>query len=240
MSLTSSPQLTPVSHRNLFDALLQVRPTYTSLRLLHDPLIRCPYRPQGGRVAYHGPRQDPSDPYSSPIEPPVPYPATHHGRPPPLPPPTHTPHTHPTPHTLGRARRDGVLAHFARLGHACPPHTNAAEFLVDLVSADTTTPAAAAASAQRIDRLVEAFEQQEAVARGHGQGHGQGLWRGPGRDKAGAGGPVNVYPTAFPPPTPTPPGARGVTPSPARLVHRSFHRFRLLLGRALRQVRTPL
>ena len=35
--------------------------------------------------------------------------------------------------------RDGALPYFMRLGYHCPPQTNPAEFLVDLVSVDRTT-----------------------------------------------------------------------------------------------------
>ena len=119
-----------------------------------------------------------------------------------------------------------MLPHFAKLGHPCPPHTNVAEFLVDLVSVDTTTLDAATESSQRIDRLVEAFERT-ATPRPPGSGSGS---RG---EESGGGGTMTVHP-----PSQTVAGAAvaAVFRRPWRLLRRSAHRFRLLLGRALRQV----
>ncbi|EOD32344.1 hypothetical protein EMIHUDRAFT_231118 [Emiliania huxleyi CCMP1516] len=55
--------------------------------------------------------------------------------------------------------REAALGHFARLGytrHPCPHHVNPAEFLIDLVSVDHDSPAAAAADEARIDALARA------------------------------------------------------------------------------------
>ena len=41
--------------------------------------------------------------------------------------------------------RDGALRHFAKLGHPCPPATNPAEHLIDLVSVDHDEAEGAAA-----------------------------------------------------------------------------------------------
>jgi len=188
---------------------------------------------QGGRVAYHGPRcvtHTPPSPSLASIPsivcshllPPSPYLSPYPGplSPPSLPPPL--------------PRREGVLPHFARLGHPCPPHTNVAEFLVDLVSVDTTTLDAATESSQRIDRLVEAFERT-ATPRPTGSGSGSGGGsRGTGKG-SGGGGTMAVHP---PSQTAAAAGAAvaAVFRRPWRLLRRSLHRFRLLLGRALRQV----
>ena len=56
----------------------------------------------------------------------------------------------------GGAAREAV-AHFAALGHACPPATNPAEFLADLVAVDHASPEAAAESGARVDALVAAW-----------------------------------------------------------------------------------
>ena len=125
-----------------------------------------------------------------------------------------------------------MLPHFAKLGHLCPPHTNVAEFLVDLVSVDTTTLDAATESSQRIDRLVEAFERT-ATPRPTGSGSGSGSGGGSSRGTekgSGGGGTMAVHP-----PSQMAAGA-AVFWRPWRLLRRSLHRFRLLLGRALRQV----
>ena len=54
-----------------------------------------------------------------------------------------------------------ALPHFEKLGHACPPHTNPAEFLLDLVSLDTTSDASEAASWRRIRSLAEVWARRD-------------------------------------------------------------------------------
>jgi ABC-type multidrug transport system ATPase subunit len=50
-----------------------------------------------------------------------------------------------------------ALAWFASQGHACPDHYNPAEFLADLASADTSSPAAEEASRARVAALADAW-----------------------------------------------------------------------------------
>ena len=57
--------------------------------------------------------------------------------------------------------RDQALAYFASIGHHCPPDTNPAEFLIDLVSFDQQSPEA---SSQRIKSLSEAFSASKSYA----------------------------------------------------------------------------
>jgi ABC-type multidrug transport system ATPase subunit len=51
-----------------------------------------------------------------------------------------------------------AVHYFARLGYPCPPATNPAEFLVDLVSVDTENATQATLDRERIERLVSAHE----------------------------------------------------------------------------------
>jgi ABC-type multidrug transport system ATPase subunit len=51
----------------------------------------------------------------------------------------------------------GAVPYFADLGYKCPPATNPAEFLVDLVSVDPENATQAAVDRERIDALVDAF-----------------------------------------------------------------------------------
>lgn len=57
--------------------------------------------------------------------------------------------------------RDQALAYFASIGHHCPPYTNPAEFLIDLVSFDQQSPKA---SSERIKSLSEAFSASKSYA----------------------------------------------------------------------------
>jgi ABC-type multidrug transport system ATPase subunit len=80
-----------------------------------------------------------------------------------------------------------MVPHFAALGHACPVHTNAGDFLLDLSSVDMRTPAAEAATRATVARLLDAWadraEQQTGSIDGT-QGAGGGGFGG----GAGAGG----------------------------------------------------
>ena len=122
--------------------------------------------------------------------------------------------------------RDGVLKYFKQQGLVVPPHTNVAEYLVDLVSVDSTSPASAQASAEQIARLVDHFEAINAKTH-WGRHH-----RGPKSDSSDddtdtEASSLRVVATM-----------KGEQPGrflPLRSVRRSLHRFRLLLGRALRQ-----
>ena len=50
-----------------------------------------------------------------------------------------------------------ALPHFQALGHVCPPLTNPAEWLADLVAVDHSSPAAEAESGERVARLQAAW-----------------------------------------------------------------------------------
>lgn len=54
-----------------------------------------------------------------------------------------------------------AVAHFAALGHACPPATNPAEFLADLVAVDHASPEAAASSTARVEALAAAWAARQ-------------------------------------------------------------------------------
>lgn len=57
-----------------------------------------------------------------------------------------------------------ALPHFQALGHACPPLTNPAEWLADLVAVDHSSPAAEAESGARVARLQAAWGEQAGKA----------------------------------------------------------------------------
>ena len=57
----------------------------------------------------------------------------------------------------------GALRHFARLGHRCPPLTNPAEFLIDLVSIDHDSTDGAARDERRVAALAAAFDVAAAA-----------------------------------------------------------------------------
>ena len=59
---------------------------------------------------------------------------------------------------------EAALAHFGRLGHRCPPLTNPAEFLIDLVSVDHESVEAARLDLARISRLVATFAASQSRA----------------------------------------------------------------------------
>ena len=54
--------------------------------------------------------------------------------------------------------RDRILKYLESLGYICPSQTNPAEFILDLVSVDTTSEATRHQSLQRIDELIRAYE----------------------------------------------------------------------------------
>jgi ABC-type multidrug transport system ATPase subunit len=62
---------------------------------------------------------------------------------------------------MGPAAEAG--AHFEALGHPCPPHYNPAEFYADLISVDPTNPETEQRTRQRIQQLVDAFKQKQAM-----------------------------------------------------------------------------
>ena len=59
---------------------------------------------------------------------------------------------------------EAALAHFNSLGHRCPPLTNPAEFLIDLVSVDHESVEAARLDLARISRLAAAFAASQSRA----------------------------------------------------------------------------
>lgn len=54
--------------------------------------------------------------------------------------------------------RSDILEYFARLGHTCPTYTNPAEFLIDLVSIDMTSPTTAQKCRDKVTKLADAFQ----------------------------------------------------------------------------------
>ena len=61
--------------------------------------------------------------------------------------------------------RDGALRHFAKLGHPCPPATNPAEHLIDLVSVDHDEAEGAAADEARINVLAALWRKKMSSER---------------------------------------------------------------------------
>ena len=55
--------------------------------------------------------------------------------------------------------RDGMVTHFTKLGFPCPPRTNPAEFYLDMVSPDFSSPSAEKASHLRIQTFAEEFRK---------------------------------------------------------------------------------
>jgi ABC-type multidrug transport system ATPase subunit len=58
---------------------------------------------------------------------------------------------------------DAALGYFERRGHACPPHCNPADFVVDAASIDTRCAAAEAASRSRVAALIETYAAHAAA-----------------------------------------------------------------------------
>lgn len=70
--------------------------------------------------------------------------------------------------TAYHGTRAAAVSYFGSIGWQCPGETNPAEYLIDLVSLDTTSVDALKASQQRIDQLVNAFEtRNNAAAKAH-------------------------------------------------------------------------
>ena len=55
----------------------------------------------------------------------------------------------------------GIVPYFEALGHACPPNTNPADFVVDVSSVDPRTRRAEEEGVARIGRLVDAYRARE-------------------------------------------------------------------------------
>jgi ABC-type multidrug transport system ATPase subunit len=71
--------------------------------------------------------------------------------------------------------RDEAVPYFSNLGYQCPPETNPAEFLIDLVSIDHEDPVQAERDDARISFLASTFADQ-TVSQDHLQ---EGCWRPP-------------------------------------------------------------
>jgi ABC-type multidrug transport system ATPase subunit len=111
--------------------------------------------------------------------------------------------------------REAAVSYFEQLGYVCPTSTNPAEFLIDLVSIDSTSPKAIAESTERIAALTSAFAQKALISPAHS------LVQHP--DSHG----VLAYPVA---------GQHGNAMNRVvKRVCRSFRRFTLLFERATRQ-----
>lgn len=58
--------------------------------------------------------------------------------------------------------REEMLPYFESIGHPCPSYANPAEYYVDLVSLDLTSPEEETSSRERIDKLAETFASKYA------------------------------------------------------------------------------
>jgi ABC-type multidrug transport system ATPase subunit len=57
--------------------------------------------------------------------------------------------------------RDQIISYFSNLGYNCPPNTNPAEFLIDLVAYNTSTTGSIKSSKDRIQFLVDQFRNHK-------------------------------------------------------------------------------
>jgi ABC-type multidrug transport system ATPase subunit len=64
-------------------------------------------------------------------------------------------------HVVYMGKANEAVSYFARLGYACPPETNPAEFLLDLVSVDSEDPREASEDEVRISFLAAAFLERQ-------------------------------------------------------------------------------
>ena len=117
---------------------------------------------------------------------------------------------------------DDALRHFARLGHRCPPLTNPAEFLIDLVSIDHDSADGAARDEARVAALTAAFDAASAASAARTGGATAGAPRAGGDAPVGDG-------------TPQTPQTRQTAQTPPRRRLHPLRRFGLLLRRAWRQ-----
>jgi ABC-type multidrug transport system ATPase subunit len=109
--------------------------------------------------------------------------------------------------------KDRAIEYFETLGFPCPVNTNPAEFLIDLVSVDHTTPAAAKESLDRLKYLCDKYTERFT-----GTTHNAALVKKNfGITKANTAH-LAVFKTPF------------------RSLFRSTYRFALLLQRAMRQI----
>lgn len=112
--------------------------------------------------------------------------------------------------------RAEALDYFSKLGFECPPFTNPAEFLIDLVSLDYDNTASRISSEERIQTLVEKFESNI-------------------RPPSPEADVTSIAATDIVKDVPSIKW-RPFSFSPARAIDRAVRRFGLLLQRAMRQV----
>ena len=62
---------------------------------------------------------------------------------------------------------DGILAYFKGLGYECPEHYNPAEFLSDLVAIDHSTEESEMQCKKRIEKLINAWEEEQEKKKGN-------------------------------------------------------------------------
>jgi hypothetical protein len=61
-----------------------------------------------------------------------------------------------------------AMEHFEALGYPCPMHENPADFFIDLLTIDSTSPELTQSSTKRVERIIEASKTDAGsmVARG--------------------------------------------------------------------------
>ena len=106
-----------------------------------------------------------------------------------------------------------ALRHFEGIGHSCPSSYNPAEFLVDLVSVDTSSKETEEASLVRIKELRAAWKHLKRTSTGDGL-------------LSGFATPVRTISPRLRP---------GDAPDAREVVKRTWHQFRLLFGRCVKQ-----
>lgn len=106
--------------------------------------------------------------------------------------------------------RKRVLEYFDQLGFSCPLHMNPAEFLIDLVSEDTSSIEAREESHRRINSLVKSFQHSHSATMLASDHHESLIPASIGRGRT---------------------SCRGLLSGLGAKLLRSLQRFRLLLGR---------
>lgn len=121
---------------------------------------------------------------------------------------------------------DNVLSYFKTIGYPCPPTTNAAEHLIDLVSLDVSGEDALQRSRLRIDQIADAFEAIHRNRTIENQYDKLVANQGTSEDSSSSSGISK----------PSPRGERGnVFFRAYGAIGRSVTRFLLLLGRSVKQ-----
>lgn len=126
--------------------------------------------------------------------------------------------------------RENVLTYLESIGFPCPGNTNPAEYLIDLVSIDNTTPITIQQSISRIETLIHKFEEYQMKSNRKESTGSTSTSVASGRIG------INV------PETKPHSHLASVTAKPMRMIRtvlssmkRSLSRFSLLFGRALKQ-----